>query len=56
MKIMLIAALTLAAAIMAARAFSESSNGATAGDKAIAQGAEASLYLLSQRQFVDDGY
>jgi hypothetical protein len=47
MRTLLIAALTLAAAVMAARAFSELSNGAIVG-------ADAGLQL--QRQFVDDGY
>jgi hypothetical protein len=56
MKIMLIAALTLAAAIMTARAFSELPNGTTTDGKGIAHGTDASPRLLLQWQFVDDGY
>jgi hypothetical protein len=54
MKTMLIAALTLAAAVMAARAFSELPREAIVGSGSIARGADISAPL--QTQFVDDGY
>ena len=54
MRTLLIAALTLAVAVMAARAFSELSNGAIVGGNGIAHGADAGPQL--QRRFVDDGY
>ena len=54
MKTMLIAALTLAAAVMAARAFSELPREAVVGSKSIARGADINAPL--QTQFVDDGY
>ena len=56
MKVLLIAALTLAAAIMTARAFSELPSGATMGGNGIAQGTDAGPRLLLQRQLVNDGY
>jgi hypothetical protein len=55
MKTLMIGALTLAAACMAARAFSELPNPAIVGGKSIAHGADAGLHLRAQRQF-DDGY
>jgi hypothetical protein len=54
MRTLPIAALTLAVAVMAARAFSELSNGAIVGGNGIAHGADAGPQL--QRRFVDDGY
>jgi len=56
MKVLLIAALTLAAAIMTARAFAELPNGTAVGGASIEQGTDAGLRLLLQRRFVDDGY
>ena len=56
MKTLMIGALTLAAACMAARAFSESPNPAIVGGQSIAHGADAALHLRPQWQFVDDGY
>jgi hypothetical protein len=56
MKTMLITALTLAAAIMAARAFSDLPNVPTTGSTGVAQATDSGPRLLLQRQFVDDGY
>ena len=56
MKTLLMAALTLAVAIMAARAFSEAPSATILGGKSIAQGADVVPRLQIRGEFVDDGY
>jgi len=56
MRTLLIAALTLATAIMAARAFSEIPRESVVGGESIAQGGSAGPQPRLPWQFIDDGY